>query len=96
MQFPQSKRSEFKIEISLAPGPDYSAKNDSVALLKGDKKTHKEVDYRLGPQDDKKRCHECKSYQKPGQESSDCARVIGVIQAEGTCDLWSQRSYGES
>lgn len=87
----------FELRISLGSKPhDYSAKKDAEAVLTGKKKTHKEVDYRLGEKDGPRRCHECKSYQKPGQESSDCARVIGVIRAEGTCDLWSQRDYGKS
>lgn len=78
---------------SLSKGPDYSAKGETVAFLKGIKKAPNEVDYKPVPTDSVKRCHECVSYRKPGQPESDCAKVVGVVKAEGTCDLWKQRSY---
>lgn len=77
---------------SFAKGPDLSGKNDTLAYLRGDKKTPTEADYRQAPVDSKARCHECQSYQKPGQGESDCARVVGVVKAEGVCDLFSQRT----
>ena len=81
---------------SFSKGPDYSAKRDTAAVLSGEKKTFSEAHYRPASQDGKKRCHECKFYQKPGQAESDCAKVIGVIKAEGVCDLWSQRDYSKT
>lgn len=86
----------FEIIISATKGPDYSAKNDAKALIRGEKKTFDEVHYQPAGEDSKRRCHECVSYLKPGQQQSDCAKVISVVQAEGVCDLWKQRNYGES
>lgn len=78
---------------SFAKGPDFSAKNDTVAVLRGDKKTPTSVDYRAASVDSKKRCHECKFYSKYGSPESDCDKVVGVVKAEGVCDLFAQRDY---
>jgi hypothetical protein len=85
----------FQKRTSSTPAPDYSSKGDAAAVASGEKKTFNEAHYRPASQDGKKRCHECKSYLKPGQPESDCAKVISVVKAEGYCDLWSQRDYKE-
>lgn len=77
---------------SFTKGPDLTGKLDTLAFLRGEKKTPTEADYRQAPVDSKARCHECQSYQKPGQSESDCAKVVGVVRAEGTCDLFSERT----
>lgn len=80
---------------SSAKGPDYSAKMDTVAYLKGEKKVPNdpEVDYRQAPYAAKQRCSECKSYKRIGQSESDCEKVVGIVKAEGVCDLFEQRDY---
>lgn len=77
---------------SQSKGPDYSAKGDVKSLLQGSKKTHSESHYRPAEDDSKMRCSECEYYVKPGQPRSDCRKVIGVIEAEGTCDLYKART----
>lgn len=85
----------FQRRNSLSKAPDYSAKQDTRDVLSGKKKTWPEVEYSPAKQDDPKRCHECVNYLKPGQEKSDCAKVVGVIQAAGVCNLWKQREYND-
>lgn len=80
---------------SLSKAPDYSAKGDTASLLKGLKRTPSDVDYKPASDDSTKRCHECKNYGKPGQPESDCKRVVGIVKAEGVCDLFAQRSYDD-
>lgn len=75
---------------SFSKAPDFSAKRDTESVLKGEKKVPTEVDYRQAPVDSKERCHECLHYSKPGSSESDCAKVVGVVRAEGVCDLFKQ------
>lgn len=83
----------FRKRASNTPAPDYSGKAETLAFLRKEKKGQEEADYRPASGDSKKRCHECASYQKPGDKESSCAKVIGVVVAEGVCDLWTQRDY---
>lgn len=82
-----------KPRTSFTRGPDYSAKQDAVGLLRGNKKTPSEADYKPATDDSKKRCHECRNYGKPGESESDCGVVVGIVKAEGVCDMWTQRPY---
>lgn len=75
---------------SFAKAPDFAAKNDAVAMLKGEKKGPSEVDYRPASRESKDRCSECISYKRKGQSESDCDRVVGIVKAEGVCDLFKQ------
>lgn len=84
-----------KKRTSFSKAPDYSAKRETEAVLRGDKKTPNEVDYKPVPTDSRKRCSECVSYLRVGQSESDCSKVIGIVKAEGTCDLWAQRDYAD-
>ena len=83
----------FRRRDSFAKAPDYSAKADTLALLRKEKATPTEADYKPAQVDSKKRCHECKFYEKYGEPKSSCTKIIGVVVAEGTCDYWSQRDY---
>lgn len=85
-----------KKRTSFAKAPDFSAKRDTESVLKGEKKVPTEVDYRQAPVDSKERCHECSFYNKPGSSESDCAKVVGVVRAEGVCDLFRLRAVGET
>lgn len=78
---------------SLTRAPDYSGKRDTEAYLKGSKKSPSEVDYKPASEDSKKRCHECMNYGKPGEPEADCGVVVGIVKAEGVCDLFAQREY---
>lgn len=80
---------------SLTPAPDYSAKRDVKAFLSGAKKTPSEADYKPASEDSNKRCHECANYGKPGEPEADCGVVVGIVQAEGVCDMFTQRDYSE-
>lgn len=85
-----------KTRKSNTRGPDYSAKRDTEAILSGQKKTPSEADYKPATADAKQRCHECKSYSKFGEPESDCKKVVGIVKAEGICDLFSQRDYSDT
>lgn len=85
-----------KKRTSFSKAPDFSAKRDTEAVLRGEKKTPTEADYRQAPVDSKNRCHECQHYNKPGSSESDCSKVIGVVRAEGTCDLFAKRTTTDS
>lgn len=78
----------------------FAAKRQSFAKgpahLQNSKKTFSEAHYVPAGQDSKKRCHECKFYEHPGNKESSCAKVIGVVSADGVCDLFSQRNYAEA
>ncbi len=78
---------------SLTPGPDYSAKKDTLAFLKGTKKSLSDVNYTQAPYGSKDRCSECKFYEHPGQKDSSCEKVVGIVSGDATCDLFSQRDY---
>lgn len=81
--------------VSDNPAKTFGDKStqDATDVLAGKKKTWTEVDYRPASMDSTKRCHECKFYKHPGMPESDCERVIDIVKAEGTCDLFSQRDY---
>lgn len=79
----------------VLPWLNNSAKKDTVAFLKGTKKSPSDADYKPASSDSKKRCHECANYGKPGSHESDCKKVIGIVVAEGVCDFWQQRKYEE-
>lgn len=81
---------------SLSRGPDYSGKSDVRAVLSGQKKTPSEADYKPASDDSKKRCHECANYGKPGEPEADCGVVVGIVKAEGVCDMFTQRDYSQS
>jgi hypothetical protein len=59
----------------------------------GTKRTPSEADYKPASDDSKKRCHECKNYGKYGEPEADCGIVIGIVKAEGVCDMFTQREY---
>lgn len=76
---------------SPAKGPDYSAKNDTKAVFSGRKVLRSEANYRPAKEDSFKQCSECEYYENPGQPKSSCAKVVGVIDAEGVSDLFRER-----
>lgn len=86
----------FKKRLSFSKAPDYSAKADTVAFLKKEKQTPSEADYKPASGDSRRRCHECKYYSKFGEPESDCQKVIGIVVAAGTCDVWAQRDYPQN
>lgn len=56
-------------------------------------RTNKE-DANYRPQEDREAvefCFECIHYTQPGQETSPCRRVIGIVDAHHTCDMWAAR-----
>lgn len=59
----------------------------------GTKRTPTDVDYKPASDDSKKRCHECMNYGKYGEPEADCGVVVGIVKAEGVCDLFTQRDY---
>ena len=59
----------------------------------GTKRTPTEADYKPASEDSKKRCHECRNYGRPGEPESDCGVVVGIVKAEGVCDMFTQRDY---
>lgn len=59
----------------------------------GTKRTPSDVDYKPASDDSKKRCHECRNYEKYGEPESSCSEVVGIVKAEGICDLFIQRAY---
>jgi len=82
-----------KKRFSLSKAPDYSAKRDTEDVLSGKKKTPSEADYKPASNNSNQRCHECMNYGKPGEPVSDCGVVIGIVKAEGVCDMFCQREY---
>lgn len=82
----------FGRKVSTVKPRDYSARDDTAAVLKGEKKVPSDVDYRPAPFGSSKQCHECKFYTKFGESESDCKRVVGVVRAEGLCDIWEKRT----
>ena len=68
---------------------------DVMSLLSGKKKTPSDADYKPASSDSTKRCHECMNYGKPGAPESDCGVVIGIVKAEGVCDMFAQREYAQ-
>lgn len=80
---------------SLSRAPDYSTKRDTIAFLKREKQSPSDVDYKPASDDSKKRCHECVNYGKYGQPEADCKKVVGIVKAEGVCDLFRQRKYDD-
>lgn len=78
---------------SFTKAPDYSTRADVAAVVSGSKKTPTEADYKPASDDSKKRCHECANYGKPGEPEADCSKIVGIVKAEGVCDLFSQRDY---
>lgn len=82
---------------SFTKAPDYSAKADTVSVLKGEKKVPNDpdVDYRPASYTSKDRCSECEFYKRVGQSESDCEKIVGIVKAEGVCDLFKQRDYSQ-
>ena len=89
----EPNRKPWERRTSYSKAPDYSAKQNVEDVLSGAKKTFKESHYQPAQQDSLKRCSECKFYKKPGNDKSDCDKVIGVIEADGYCDLFIQKDY---
>lgn len=51
-----------------------------------------DANYRASDQvNSKESCFECEHYLSPGQESSSCRRIAGVVHAEDVCDLFAAR-----
>lgn len=87
--------SPFAPRKSNAPAPSYRAKNDVKAMLTGEKKSQTEVNYMQAPYGSKNRCSECEYYCEPTQKDSPCSKVVGVISADGICDLYEDRKAPE-
>lgn len=65
-------------------------RSEISARLEG-KKSKEEVAYRAKNPGSKESCEECKHYLNPGEDSSNCKIVAGLVYAEDTCDLFDSR-----
>lgn len=65
-------------------------KREVVDRLSG-KTSKQQVNYRPASSDVKSSCSECEHYQFPGQDTSNCRRVAGVVEAEDICDIFVAR-----
>ncbi len=50
-----------------------------------------DANYRNSQSNSKEMCGECDYYQFPGQPTSNCKRVAGVVEAEDVCDYFYPR-----
>lgn len=65
----------------------------AVAGRLSGKKTKEEANYRPHDNaDSKDSCFDCQSYLDVGKPQSACSKVAGIMSAEDTCDLWSERT----
>lgn len=77
---------------SFTKAPDYSGPSDTEAVLSKKKVTPVDADYSPASANARARCIECEYYLQKGKAESDCAKVIGLVVANGTCDLYEQAS----
>lgn len=71
----------------------YSKRRDEISdRLSTDKQSKEEVSYRGTTPEDVDKCIECEYYEKPGEDSSSCKKVAGLVYADDTCDLFEKRS----
>lgn len=78
--------------IPYHPFRDLQAKSDTVAMLKGEKKSMSEANYTQAAYTSKQRCSECKHYKKPDQKDSPCDVVVGIVSGDGVSDFFEKRT----
>lgn len=79
---------QIKIDQENAPTDSFARKSTVLDRLRG-KFSKEEANYRAGK--DKIVCFECRYYLNPGQESSNCSKVAGLIEAQDVCDYFEVR-----
>lgn len=58
----------------------------------GGKLSKQDTNYRPGVRDDKASCAECEHYLLPGNPTSNCRKVAGVVYSVDMCDVWVARA----
>lgn len=82
----------------MEKGADYSFRTRPGEIRRGTvidrlsgKTSKQDVGYRPAKEGEKESCAECIYFTQPGQDTSSCVRVAGVVYAEDTCDIFASR-----